>query len=94
MSRNRRKDGFHGRTGLAWRSAVGAASQIHRESNHGEIGKGARFSGLNPRLLARGFRSYIMVVWNQIMVFPNHGSWDPKQRPLLDRHTHTRHCRV
>ena len=97
MSRNRRKDDFHGSTGLARRNVVGAASQIYRESNHGETEKGGPLWGLKA----------VMLVW------PNHGvfealsrgfgneSWyfqitafsefrGRKQRPLLDRHTHTR----
>ena len=68
------------------RSAVGAASQIHRESNHGETGNGDPLWGLKPAVLARPnhgnyFRSNIMVVWNRFMVLSNHGSfplWAPR----------------
>ena len=79
---------------MARRSVVGAAPQIRRESNHGETGKGDPFWGLNARWLAT-------VNWLQYdgSLEPNHGSFKswyfpcsgaPKQRPLLDRHTHTR----
>ena len=35
------------------RGIVAAASQNHRESNHGESGKGGPFWGGNPGMLAR-----------------------------------------
>ena len=96
MSRNRRKDDFHGSTGLARRNVVGSASQIYRESNHGETEKGGPLWGLKAAVLVWpnhgvfesisrwfGTRSW----WFQIMVLYRFGG--RKQRPLLDRHTHT-----
>ena len=95
----RRKDGFHGSTGLAGRRVSGAASQNYRESNHGKTGKGRPVLGTAPGHVgaakSRWFRSNIMVVLNRFMVLSIHGSFPvggprKKQRPLLDRHTHTR----
>ena len=57
VSRNRRKDGFHGSTCLAWPSTVRAAPKNYHESNHGKTRKSNLLGGLNPALL----------------VWPNHG---------------------
>ena len=54
------KDGLHGITCLAWRIAVGAASQIHRDSNHGKTKKNEPLGGLNAAML----------------VSPNHGGFE------------------
>ena len=79
---------------MARRGVVGAASQIHREIITVKTGKGDPFGGLKARWLA---------TVNWLMYHggsgPNHGTFKsrrspglgaPKQRPLLDRHTHTR----
>ena len=75
--RNRRKDGFHGGTGLARRSAVGAAPRNHRELIHGETENGDPLWGLNPVVLARpihgGSGGHFMVIWAQFMVIWIHG---------------------
>ena len=77
--RNRRKDGFHGSTGLAGRRVSGAASQIRRESNHGKTGKRRPALGLETAVAglakSRWFRSNITGVWNGITVVSIHGSF-------------------
>ena len=79
MSRNKRKDGFHGITCLAWRIAVGAASQIHRDSNHGKAGKTRTVWRLEHKRagLAESwwFPNIITGIPNQFMAVSNHGSF-------------------
>ena len=80
------------------RSAVGATTQFHHELNHGETGKRDRLWGLKAALPVQpihgGFGGHFMVVLVRFTVFWIHGglgAWGrPKQRPPLDRHTHTR----
>ena len=64
VSRNRREDGFHGSTCLAWRSAMGATSQIYRDSNHGKTRKSDMLGTLKPSVL----------VWR------NHGGFEALSR--------------
>ena len=75
--RNRRKDGFHGGTGLARRSAVGAAPRNHRELIHGETGNGDPLWGLNPAVpvwpIHGGLGAHFMVIWTQFAVIWIHG---------------------
>ena len=85
MSRNRRKDDFHGSTGLARRNVVGAASQIYRESNHGETEKGGPLWGLKAALLVwpnhGGFGSHFTGVRDRITALPNHGTFPSSGPP-------------
>ena len=83
--RNRKKDGFHGNTGLAGRRVSDAASPIYRESNHGKTGKGRPVLGTAHGgyglAKSRWFRSNTMVVWGRFTVLSNHGSfpvWGPR----------------
>ena len=47
-----KEKGFHGMTFLAWRNAVGTASQIHRDLNHEKTGK--RRTAFTEVLIPRG----------------------------------------
>ena len=98
MSRNRRTDGFHGGTSLARHRAAGAATQIHRELNHGETGKGDSFlrwehalAGLAQSWWFGGlYRGGLDPIRGVLKSWCFAWGGRPKQRPLLDRHTHTR----
>ena len=63
---------------MAWRGVVGAASQIHRQYNHGETGKGDPFWFLNWRVTVwpnhGGFQCHFTGVRSRIAVLPNHGT--------------------
>lgn len=92
------KDGSHGNTCLAWRSAVRAASQMYRDFNHEETRQSELLGGLKAALLVwtlhGGSGSHLPVIWIQLLVFSSHGnfsSWEARNTvPPLDRHTHTR----
>ena len=77
--RDKMKNRFHGSTCLAWRSAVGAASQMYRDLNHEETRKSELLGGLNAALLVwtlhSGSGSHFTVIWIQLMVFLSHGSF-------------------
>ena len=59
VSRDKKENGFHGITCLAWRIAVGAASQIHRDSNHGAPGTFGGYASVAKLKGARLSRKYL-----------------------------------
>ena len=93
--RNRREDDFHGDSEHARCNAGGAPVQFRHELNHGETRKGDPFWGRCTALLVLPIHGGL----DPIHGFgPIHGGVDsqwfggfgrPKQRPPLDRQTHT-----
>ena len=77
--RNKRKQGFHGGSEYARRSAVGAATQFHHELNHGETGKTDPLWGRGTVVLERpihgGFGGQFMEVWVRFMEVWIHGGF-------------------
>ena len=92
------KDGFYGITCLAWRIAVGAASQIHRDSNHGKTGNTRTVWRLEHKRagLAKSqwFPNIITGIPNQLTAVSNHGSFPiggPETAPANGQaHPHSR----
>ena len=86
MSKNERKDGFHGSTGLARRGVVGAASQKRRELNHGRTGKVDPLWGLKAGVLAT-------VNWLMFhgSLGANHGTFKSRYFPILGHRNSVRY---
>ena len=100
MPRNRRKDDFHGSTAPGQGDALGAASQNHRESNHGETGKGNPIRGLKAKSVKwpnhGGFGSHFRGIRYRIVALPIRGTFrfamnqimaKPEKAPRFGAHT-------